>query len=92
MLREVFFQSMALIIGLSMLLSLVRVIQGPTSFDRLTGSALIGTKTIVLIILLGIIKDQVSLYVDIALTYAIIGFIGSLIFAKFFEHQPEERS
>ncbi|MCB0326237.1 MAG: hypothetical protein KDD52_01330 [Bdellovibrionales bacterium] len=87
---SIFFQSMAIVIALSMLLSLIRVLKGPTSFDRLTGIALIGTKTIVLILVLGIVKNQISLYIDIALTYAVIGFIGSLIFAKYFENKAED--
>lgn len=68
-----------------MLLSLYRVVRGPTHFDRLTGLGLIGTKTVVLLVLLGALTHRTDLLVDLALTYALISFIGTLGLAKFFE-------
>ena len=68
-----------------MALSLYRVLKGPTNFDRLTGLGLIGTKTVVLVILLGVLQNRVGLYIDIALTYGLIGLVGPLVIAKYFE-------
>ena len=45
--------SLSMALGVVMLLSLYRVVRGPTIFDRLTGLGLIGSKTIVLLIVLG---------------------------------------
>ncbi len=70
---------------LTMLLSLYRVLGGPTVWDRLSGLGLIGTKTIVLLVLLGFVMERETIYVDIALSYALISFIGSLALAKYFE-------
>jgi multicomponent Na+:H+ antiporter subunit F len=81
----IFFYVMSVLLGLIMALSLYRVIKGPTNFDRLTGLGLIGTKTVVLLVLLGILQGRVDLYIDIALTYGLIGFIGPLAIAKYFE-------
>jgi multicomponent Na+:H+ antiporter subunit F len=72
-----------------MLLSGYRVMAGPSIFDRLTGLGLIGTKTIVLLIVLGSLIERVDLYVDIALSYALISFIGTLVLAKYFENIKE---
>ncbi len=80
-----FYYIMSILLGGVMILSLYRVLKGPTNFDRLTGLGLIGTKTVVLIILLGILQGRVDLYIDIALTYGLIGFIGPLAIAKYFE-------
>ena len=72
-------------VALVMLLSLYRVVSGPSIFDRLTGLGLIGSKTIVLLIVLGAWSERVDLYVDIALSYGLISFVGTLVLAKYFE-------
>ncbi|MBS4033030.1 MAG: hypothetical protein KGZ85_01080 [Ignavibacterium sp.] len=71
---------LALIIGVPF----YRVVKGPTVFDRLLGANAIGTSTIVLILLLGVLIDRIELFVDIALAYAILNFIGTLIISKYF--------
>lgn len=61
-----------------------RVLKGPTVFDRLLGVGAIGTKTLVLICLVGFIYGRVDLFVDIALSYAVLNFISVLAIAKYF--------
>lgn len=77
----------ALIIGLMLivLLMMFRVFQGPTVFDRLNGLGVIGTDTILLLILLGFLSGRVDMYVDIAISYGILGFIGLVVIAKYIE-------
>ncbi|MEE8130098.1 MAG: monovalent cation/H+ antiporter complex subunit F [Vicinamibacterales bacterium] len=77
--------SVAVALALVMVLSLYRVVSGPSIFDRLTGLGLIGSKTIVLLIVLGAWNGRVELYVDIALSYGLISFVGTLVLAKYFE-------
>lgn len=72
-------------LALATTLSLYRVLRGPTVFDRLTGLGLLGTKTIVLLLLMGFLTRRVDLFVDISLSYGLIGFVGSLALAKYFE-------
>jgi len=74
-------------LALTMLLSLYRVLRGPTVFDRLTGLGLIGTKTIVLLVAFGQLTGREELFVDISLSYGLIGFVGTLVLAKYFERQ-----
>jgi multicomponent Na+:H+ antiporter subunit F len=80
-----FLQGVSVLLGLAIVGSLYRVLRGPTNFDRLTGLGLIGTKTVVLIIVLGLLQGSVDLFVDMALTYAIIGFSGTMAIAKYLE-------
>ena len=75
----------AVALALVMVLSLYRVVSGPSIFDRLTGLGLIGSKTIVLLIVLGAWSERVDLYVDIAMSYGLISFVGTLVLAKYFE-------
>lgn len=76
---------LALALALAMLLSLWCLLRGPTHFDRLIGLGLIGTKTTVLLVLVGALTGRADMIVDIALTYAMISFVGTLALAKFFE-------
>ena len=62
-----------------------RIIVGPTVFDRLLGVNAIGTTTTVVLLLTGGIFDRVEMFVDIALGYALLSFIGSLAAARYFE-------
>ena len=61
-------------LALAMILSLYRVVRGPTAVDRLTGLGLIGTKTIALMVLLGVLTQRVDMFVDITLSYALYQF------------------
>ena len=72
-------------VALTMLLSLYRLLQGPTLWDRLSGLGLIGTKTIILVLLLGRITNREDIFVDIAFSYTLITFVGALALAKYFE-------
>ena len=72
---------MAVIAVIGMMLQ--RVFQGPTVYDRMNGLGETGTDTILLIILFGYLDGRPEMYVDIALSYAILGFVGSVIIAKY---------
>lgn len=72
---------MAVIAVIGMMLQ--RVFQGPTVYDRMNGLGVTGTDTILLIILFGYLDGCLEMYVDIALSYAILGFVGSVIIAKY---------
>lgn len=60
-----------------------RAAVGPTIVDRMIGVNIIGTKTTVLLVVIGAIFDRVDMFVDLALTYALLNFIGSVAAAKF---------
>lgn len=76
-----------LVVGLVILvmLMLIRVFQGPTVYDRLNGLGVIGTDAILILVLLGFLSGRADMYVDIAISYAILGFIGLVVIAKYLE-------
>lgn len=86
---EQFFIITGVIILLLMFLTLYRTIIGPTPLDRILGVNVIGTKTTVLIILIGVLYKRVDMFVDIALTYALLNFIASLAAARFFQRHKK---
>ena len=82
-----FFLYVAVAILVSSLLCLYRVVVGPTIIDRIVGVNVIGTKTIAVILVIGLIFDQIDFFVDIAFVYALINFIGTLAFSRYFEEK-----
>jgi len=81
---ESFFIFMSIGLTVIIIIPFYRVIEGPTVFDRLLGAGAIGTKTLVLILLLGHLFGRLEMFIDIALAYSILNFIGSIIVAKYF--------
>ncbi|MFH1982123.1 MAG: monovalent cation/H+ antiporter complex subunit F [Pseudomonadota bacterium] len=68
-----------------MALSLYRAIVGPTVLDRLIGVNAIGSKTVALLIAIGLIYQRVDMFVDIALAYASLNFIAVLAASRYFQ-------
>jgi multicomponent Na+:H+ antiporter subunit F len=75
----------SLFLSFLMLISLYRGVFGPTVLDRLIGVNAIGSKTVVLLILIGLIYDRVDMFVDIALAYAMLNFIAVLAASRYFQ-------
>ncbi|MBW1782731.1 MAG: pH regulation protein F [Deltaproteobacteria bacterium] len=82
---DTFFLCCGLYLSLLMVLSLYRAIFGPTVLDRLIGVNAIGSKTAVLLILIGLIYHRVDMFVDIALAYAMLNFIAVLAASRYFQ-------
>jgi len=80
--------SMFLVIGLltvvTILLCLYRAVVGPGVFNRVAAVNVVGTKTVVLLVIMGYIFER-PLFFDIPLLYAMLNFIGTLVFAKYLE-------
>ena len=79
-----FFLAIAIALTLLMALSLIRTVIGPTILDRILGGNIIGTKTTTLLLLIGLLYNDLGMFVDIALAYAFLNFIATLAAAKFF--------
>jgi multicomponent Na+:H+ antiporter subunit F len=74
----------SLLIAVTMGLSLYRAVAGPGVFNRVAAVNIVGTKTIVLLVVMGYYFER-PYFFDIALLYGMINFIGTLIFAKYLE-------
>lgn len=78
-----FFLHYSIILTIIIFIPLYRVVKGPTIFDRMLGAGAIGTKTMVLILTIGVIFNRFDMFVDITLAYAVLNFIGIIAIAKF---------
>ncbi len=78
------FDYAALAIIIAAILVLYRAIKGPRVCDRVLSVNIIGTKTVVLIALIGYIYERPH-FLDIAIVYALINFIATIAFLKYRE-------
>lgn len=69
----------------TMLLVLIRALLGPTVYDRILAINLFGTKTVLFIAVLGFLQGRPE-WLDIALVYALINFIGTIAVLKFMQY------
>lgn len=85
-----FFLYSTVLLTIIIVIPLIRVVKGPTVYDRLMGTNAIASKTIVLICLIGYMFERIEMFIDITLAYAILGFIGTMAIAKFISTQDVE--
>ena len=80
-------------IGLCILLFFVlyRVVTGPGIFNRIAAISAIGTKTLVILLVMGIIYNRTEMFVDISMVYALLNFIATLAAAKYLEIEGEQK-
>lgn len=74
----------------AMALALVRALRGPTVFDRIVSVNAFGTLTVVLIAVHGFLAGRPE-FLDIALAYALITFIGVIAVTKYVTMTPSMR-
>jgi multicomponent Na+:H+ antiporter subunit F len=65
-----------------MVMTLARAILGPTVFDRVLAVNSFGTKTVLLIAVYGFLSGRPD-FLDLALVYALMNFIGTIAVMKF---------
>ena len=70
---------------ITMILALTRAFLGPTEYDRMLAANSFGTKTVLLIALGGHALSWHS-FLDIALLYAMVNFVGTIAVMRFFEY------
>lgn len=82
-----------LITGIGMcvlvLLSLYRVTFGPEVLNRAVGISAVGTKTLIILLLMGVIYERIEMFIDISMVYALLNFIGILVLSKYLETTGE---
>ena len=69
----------------SMTMALARALLGPTGYDRVMAVNTFGTKTVLLIAVLGFLNERPE-FLDLAIAYAMINFIGTVAVLKYFEY------
>ena len=79
--------TLALII--TMALALIRAISGPSVYDRVLAVNMFGTKTVLLLSVIAFLFGRPD-FLDLALAYALINFIGVLAVLEFFRARAQQ--
>ena len=72
-------------------LALIRAVKGPSVYDRVLAVNMFGTKTVLLLSVIAFLYGRPD-FLDLALAYALINFIGVLAVLEFFRSRTERRA
>ena len=70
---------------ISLGLAMIRAFLGPTVFDRILAVNAAGTKTVLLIAVLGFLMGRPE-FLDIAIVYALINFVANVAVLRFVQY------
>ena len=85
-----FLLGIAIFIALLTAASMYRVAVGRTIFDRIIAAGLVGTNGFILLVLIGFIFGRISMFVDLAIAYALLNFVIIIVLGKYFDRKLEE--
>lgn len=81
---EILLYTAAAFAGLAFLLALVRFVRGPVAVDRIIAFDVLTIVTITGIVLVAFWEQRV-IYLDVALVYALLSFLGVIVVARHVE-------
>jgi multicomponent Na+:H+ antiporter subunit F len=92
---DVIYVIVAVAIALTMAMAMIRALRGPTIYDRILAVNMFGTVTVMLLSVLSFVVERPD-FLDIAMVYALMNFIGTTAVLKYFRYgdlgagRPEE--
>jgi multicomponent Na+:H+ antiporter subunit F len=81
---DILFYLAAIIAGAAFLLTLGRFLKGPTAADRVVAFDVLTVISITLIVLSALAAER-GIYLDVALVYALLSFLGVIATAHYLE-------
>ncbi len=81
---DALFSLAALIAGVAFILAVVRFIKGPTAADRVVAFDVLTIISITGIVLSALAEGR-GIYLDVALVYALLSFLGVIVVARYLE-------
>jgi multicomponent Na+:H+ antiporter subunit F len=72
------------VVAISLILTTIRIIKGPDTPNRAMALDVMTTISVALLVVLALVFER-EIYIDVALVYAVLSFIGILVIARFLE-------
>ena len=74
-----------ILIGMVILLTLILMFmcRGKVIYDKLNAVLVMNTLIVMVIVIIGLVHKRLESYVDIALSYSLLGFVTTAILAKY---------
>lgn len=85
------FEVATFMIVLAAVLVLYRAVAGPFVFNRILAVNFFGTKTIVILLLVGFMYGRPDVFIDIAIVYVLINFTAVLAFLKYVQYSQSQK-
>ncbi|MGD9330390.1 MAG: monovalent cation/H+ antiporter complex subunit F [Desulfobacterales bacterium] len=79
------------ILTLGMVLVIYCIIRGPKNADRIIGLDLLSVLLVALVALLSVYTGA-AVFLDVAIAYALVAFLGTVAFARYVERSTSNRS
>ena len=79
------------ILTLSMTLVLFRIVRGPKNADRIIALDLLSVLVVALVVLYALFTNE-AVFLDVALAYALVAFLGTVAFARYLERSAQTTS
>ena len=80
-------EGFTIIVGATLFILMIpmfyRIWVGPTAYDRILAVNAIGTKTAVLLVIIGTLFERVEMFVDFAIAYALLNFLASIVVSRY---------
>ena len=77
----------AIIVGAILFILMIpmfyRIWVGSTAYDRILAVNAIGTKTAVLLVIIGTLFERVDMFVDFAIAYALLNFVSAIVVSRY---------
>jgi multicomponent Na+:H+ antiporter subunit F len=81
---DTFISIATLLAGIAFLLALVRFVKGPSAVDRVIAFDVLTVVSITFIVLAALIEER-GIYLDVALVYALLSFLGVIAISRYLE-------
>ncbi len=72
------------LIGVSLFSAFIRFLVGPTASDRAMALDFMAVVVVSLMVVLSFVFDR-AIYLDVAMIYALIGFVGTVVIGRYLE-------
>ena len=80
-----------LILMISMVMALYRIVRGPKNADRIIALDLLSVLVVAFVALYAIFSGEVA-FLDVAIAYALVAFLGTVAFARYLERSSSGSS
>jgi len=85
---ELFLLPSAILVALALTFALMRFLKGPRALDRVVAFDALTIISLTAIVLAGLVSGR-AIYLDVALVYALLSFLGVIVAARYLEGGEE---
>lgn len=78
-----------IVLTVGMILSVYRIVRGPENADRIVALDLLSIQVTAVIVLYAISSGKAA-FLDVAIAYALVAFLGTVAFARYLERTPSK--